>query len=176
MGNLITDALRNTQGVDISLFPAWRYGATLIPGKITLEDVYNIIPTGGRVFTYSMSGKQIKILLENIMDSVVNSDPYTRVGGDMIRFSGLKIVYDLGNARYERIVSLTTAGGQPFLVDKEYSIASVNTRFQNNPLFGASYIVDTGKVFAEDLIEYIRANSPIVATLDDRISPRLDGG
>ena len=176
LGNLITDALRNTQGVDISLFPAWRYGATLMPGKITVEDVYNIIPTGGRVFTYSMSGKQIKILLENIMDSVVNSDPYTRVGGDMIRFSGLKIVYDLGNARYERIVSLTTAGGQPFLADKEYSIASVNTRFQNNPLFGASYIVDTGKVFAEDLIEYIRANSPIVATLDDRISPRLDGG
>ncbi len=175
LGNLITDALRDTLGTDISLFPAWRYGATLMPGKITVEDVYNIIPTGGRVYTYSMSGKQIKRLLENVMDSVVSNDPYTRVGGDMIRFSGLKLVYDLGNAQYERIVSMTTTDGQAILADKEYSIAAVNTRFQNNPLFGASNIVDTGKVFADELIEYIRTNSPIIAALDDRIISRRDG-
>jgi 2',3'-cyclic-nucleotide 2'-phosphodiesterase (5'-nucleotidase family) len=146
-----------------------------MPGKITVEDVYNIIPTGGRVYTYSMSGKQIKRLLENVMDSVVGNDPYTRVGGDMIRFSGLKLVYDLGNAQYERIVSMTTTDGQAILADKEYSIAAVNTRFQNNPLFGASNIVDTGKVFADELIEYIRTNSPIIAALDDRIISRRDG-
>jgi sulfur-oxidizing protein SoxB len=175
LGNLITDALRDTLGTDISLFPAWRYGATLMPGKITVEDVYNIIPTGGRVYTYSMSGKQIKRLLENVMDSVVSNDPYTRVGGDMIRFSGLKLVYDLGNAQYERIVSMTTTDGQAILADREYSIAAVNTRFQNNPLFGASNIVDTGKVFADELIEYIRTNSPIIAALDDRIISRRDG-
>ena len=176
LGNLITDALRNTQGTDISLFPAWRYGATLMPGNITVEDVYNIIPTGGQVFTYKMLGKQIKILLENIVDAVATNDPYSRVGGDMIRFSGLKLVYDLGNARGERIVSMMTADGQPFQADKLYSIASVNTRFQNNPLFGATDVVDTGKIFAEELIEYIRANSPVSAALDARISPRSDTG
>jgi sulfur-oxidizing protein SoxB len=174
LGNLITDALRIRFGVDISLFPAWRYGATLMPGKITVEDVYNIIPTGGRVVTYSMSGKQIKILLENVMDSVVSNDPYTRVGGDMIRFSGLKLVYDLGNARYNRIVSLTSTDGQVIQADKEYSIAAVNTRFQNNPLFGASNIEETERLFADELIAYIRANSPIVAARDDRIRPRKD--
>lgn len=174
LGNLITDALRSTQGTDISLFPAWRYGATLMPGPITVEDIYNIIPTGGQVFTYNMPGKQIKILLENIIDAVTNDDAYSRVGGDMIRFSGLSIVYDLANVQGERIVSITTSDGQPFLADKVYSIASVNTRFQNNPLFGATDVVDTGKVFAEVLIEYIRANSPVKAALDARITPRRD--
>lgn len=176
LGNLITDALRSTQGTDISFFPAWRYGATLMPGKITVEDVFNIVPTGGQVFTYNMAGKEIKILLENIMDGVVSDDAYTRVGGDMIRFSGLNLVYDLANVRGKRIVSIATADGQPLLAEKVYSIASVNTRFQNNPLFGATNRVDTGKVFANELIEYIRVNSPVNAALDNRIVPRRDAG
>jgi len=174
LGNLITDAMRSTQGTDISLFPAWRYGATLMPGAITVEDIYNIIPTGGQVFTYNMSGKEVKILLENIIDAVANDDAYSRVGGDMIRFSGLKIVYDLANVQGERIVSITTADDQPFQADKVYSIASVNTRFQNNPMFGATNVLDTGKDFAKVLIEYIRANSPVKAALDLRITPRKD--
>ncbi len=176
LGNLITDALRARMGADISLFPAWRYGATLMPGSITIEDVYNIIPTGGQVVTYDMSGKQIKVLLENVMDSVVSIDPYTRVGGDMIRFSGVKIVYDLGNQSGERIISMTTSNDEPFEADRKYSIAAVNTRFQNNPLFGATDVQNTDKVFAEELIEYIKQNSPIKAALDDRITPRQDGG
>ena len=170
LGNLLTDVLRSTQGTDISLFPAWRYGATLMPGEITIEDVYNIIPTGGRVITYTMAGKQIRTLLENILDGLASNDAYSRVGGDMIRFSGLKIVYDLGNARGERIVSMTTSDGQQFLADKDYSVASVNTRFQDNPLFGARNVVDTGKVFADELIKYIRVNSPLRPMLDGRIT------
>jgi sulfur-oxidizing protein SoxB len=176
LGNLITDALRSTQRTDLSFFPAWRYGATLMPGEITVEDVYNIIPTGGQVITYKMSGKQIRYLLENIIESVVSNDAYARVGGDMIRFSGINIVYDLGNAQGERIVSMTTADGQPFSANKDYSIASVNTRFQNNPLFGASNVITSDKIFAEELINYIRANTPIKASLDARIAPREDDG
>jgi sulfur-oxidizing protein SoxB len=175
LGNLITDALRSQLEVDISLFSAWRYGATLMPGEITVEDIYNIVPTGGQISTYSMRGKHIRTLLENIMDSVVSPDPYTRVGGDMIRFSGLNIVYDLGNSNGQRIVSITLANGRPFEDDAEYSIASVSTRFQNNPLFGATNIVATEKVFANELMAYIRANTPVKAALDDRIRPRRDG-
>ena len=174
LGNLIADSLRETQGVDVSLFPAWRYGATLLPGEITVEDVYNIVPTGGRIITYTMAGKDIKNLLENIMDSVVNKDPYSRVGGDMIRFSGLKIVYDLENARGDRIVSLKLPDDRPLVMDGDYTIASANTRFQENPLFGARNVVDTDKVFADALIEYIRAHSPINAVLDERIAPRRE--
>ena len=176
LGNLITDALRSSQGTDISFFPAWRYGATLMPGNITVEDVYNIIPTGGQVSTYDLPGKQVKILLENILDAVATDDAYSRVGGDMIRFSGLNLVYDLANTRGNRIVSITTADGQPFLANKIYSIASVSTRFQNNPLFGATNVVNTDKVFADELIEYIRVNSPVRAALDKRIVPRRDTG
>lgn len=174
LGNLLTDSLRANQGTDIAFFPAWRYGATLLPGEVTVEDVYNIIPTGGRIVTFTMAGKEIKTLLENILSGVVDNDPFARVGGDMIRFSGLNIVYDLGNKLGSRIVSVTTADGQPFLLEKDYTIASVHTRFQDNPLFGARDVKDTGKVFADQLIEHIRNNTPVTAVLDNRMSPRRE--
>ena len=174
IGNLVTDAMRYSQNTDIALFPAWRYGATLMPGEITVENVYNIVPTDGHIFTYQMAGKDIKTLLENIVVGVSDEDPYSRVGGDMIRFSGLNIVYDLANQPGEKIVSITMANGTPFVDDKEYAVASAHTRFQLNPLFGATDIQDTGKVFAEELIKYIRENSPIESKLDDRIRARKD--
>ena len=170
LGNLITAALQDSAKTDIAFFPAWRYGATLLPGKITVGDVYNMVPTHGRIITYSMQGEQIKMLLENILGSFTDADPYARVGGDMIRFSGLKIRYDLNRRVRDRIVSLRT-GDQPIDLNKSYSIASVHTRFQNNPLFGATNIKDTGKIFVEELIQYIREHSPLVSELDDRIMP-----
>ena len=168
VGNLLTDAMRETQKTDIAFFPAWRYGATLMPGKITAEDIYNLIPTDGHVFTYSMRGKELRALLENILGSVINQDPYTRVGGDMIRFSGIKLVADLAKSAGNRIVEMTV-GGKEFSKETVYSIASVHTRFQNSPLFGATYVKDTGKVFVEELISYIRKNSPVTSAMDDRI-------
>lgn len=174
LGNFLTDVLRSSQGTDISFFPAWRYGATLLPGPITVEDIYNIIPTGGQIVTYTMAGREVKTVLENILRGVADSDAFARVGGDMIRFSGLNIVYDLANSDGDRIVSITMADGQPFLVEKDYTIASVHTRFQDNPLFGARNVDDTGKVFADVLIDYIRNNTPVTSALDSRIMSRGD--
>jgi sulfur-oxidizing protein SoxB len=171
MGNLLTDALRGITGADIAFFPAWRYGATLMPGKITAEDVYNIVPTAGRISTYAMSGKQTKRLVENILNSVVDQDAYSRVGGDMIRFSGMKLVFDLSRPSGQRAVSITVAG-KPMSEDATYRIASVHTRFQENPLFGATDVKDTGKVFVKELIDYIRTHSPIQSVMDDRIRQR----
>ncbi len=174
IGNLITDAMRKSQTSDIALFPAWRYGASFLPGEITVEQAYSIIPTDGHIFTYKMLGKDIRALLENIIIGVSDEDAYLRVGGDMIRFSGIKIVYDLANPRGEKIVSIKMADGSSFFDETEYEIASTHTRFQLNPLFGARDVQDTGTVMVEELIQYIRDNSPITSLLDDRIIERND--
>ena len=168
VGNLITDAMREIQKTDVAFFPAWRFGASVLPGKITKEDIYNVIPTEGHIFTFSMRGKEIKNLLENILSSVVNKDPYTRVGGDMIRFSGMKILCDLAKPAGKRVLRINI-GGEEFSEEKVFSVASAHTRFQNNPLFGATHVKDTGKMIVEELINYIERKSIIKSTLDDRI-------
>ena len=168
VGNLITDAMREIQKTDVAFFPAWRFGASVLPGKITKEDIYNVIPTEGHIFTFSMRGKEIKNLLENILSSVVNKDPYIRVGGDMIRFSGMKILCDLAKPAGKRVLRINI-GGEEFSEEKVFSVASAHTRFQNNPLFGATHVKDTGKMIVEELINYIERKSIIKSTLDDRI-------
>ena len=35
VGNLITDTMREMQKTDVAFFPAWRFGASLLPGEIT---------------------------------------------------------------------------------------------------------------------------------------------
>ena len=168
VGNLITDAMREIQKTDVAFFPAWRFGASVLPGKITKEDIYNVIPTEGHIFTFSMRGKEIKNLLENILSSVVNRDPYTRVGGDMIRFSGMKIICDLVKPAGKRVLKITI-GEEEFNQEKAYTVASAHTRFQNNPLFGATHVKDTGKMIVEELISYIEKKSVVKSTMDDRI-------
>ena len=115
-----------------------------------------------------MRGKEIKNLLENILSSVVNKDPYIRVGGDMIRFSGMKILCDLAKPAGKRVLRINI-GGEEFSEEKLFSVASAHTRFQNNPLFGATHVKDTGKMIIEELINYIERKSIIKSTLDDRI-------
>jgi len=170
MGNMLTDALRAIAGSDIAFFPAWRYGATLLPGKITVEDVYNLIPTDGTINTFNMSGKSLKRLMNNTLNGFLDRDPYSRVGGDMIRFAGMELVYDISRPYGQRVVSLTV-GDKDIVDDKGYSVASVHTRFQNNLLFGATHAKDTGRVFVNELIAYIRKHSPLSPSLDDRIKP-----
>lgn len=173
MGNMLTDALREIAGADVAFFPAWRYGATLLPGDITVEDVYNVIPTDGTINTFKMSGRTLLRLMNNTLNGFLDRDPYSRVGGDMIRFSGMAMVYDMSRPYGQRVVSLEV-GGEEISEDKEYAIASVHTRFQNNPLFGATHAEDTGRVFVDELIDYIRKHSPMSPALDDRIAP-VDG-
>jgi len=168
VGNLITDSIREVQKTDVAFFPAWRFGASLIPGEITKEDIYNLIPTRGHIFNFSMRGKELKNLLENILSSVVNRDPYTRVGGDMIRFSGMKILCDLSKSAGNRIIKMKISG-KKYSENVIYSIASAHTRFQNNPLFGATHVKDSGKMIVEELIEYIEKKGIISTKLDDRI-------
>ena len=168
LGNLITDAMREIQKTDVAFFPAWRFGASILPGKITKEDIFNVIPTDGHIYTFSMRGKQIKNLLENILSSVVNKDPYTRVGGDMIRFSGMNLLCDITKKAGKRVLKLSI-GGKEISEDKVYKIASAHTRFQNNPLFGATHVRDTGKIVVKELIKYIEKKSIIKSKLDNRI-------
>ena len=169
MGNLLTDALRDMTGADVTMFPSWRYGSTLMPGKITVEDVYNIVPSDGTINTFKLSGKILKRFMNLTLDGFLDRDPYSRVGGDLVRFSGMQLVYDNSRPTGQRLVSLEV-GGEAIAEDRIYSIATVHTRFQLNPLFQATDVESTDRVFVDELIDYIRKNSPISPSLDDRIA------
>ena len=166
MDNFITDAYKDMASADVAFSPAWRFGATILPGKIRVEDVYNMVPTNGQILTYKMSGLVIKNVLESAIDNVLNQDPYLQLGGDMVRFAGMEMRYDETKPTGQRLVEIKV-GGKPIDMKKEYAIVSANTQFHNAP--GVKAVKNTGKIAVEELIRYIEKQTPIAPKLDDRI-------
>lgn len=168
MDNFITDAYKDLMNADVAFGPAWRFGATILPGNIRVEDVYNMVPTQGSIITYTMSGQVIKNVLESAIDNVLNEDPYLQLGGDMVRFAGMELRYKESNPINQRLVGIKV-GGKPMVLTKKYAIVSANTQFQNAP--GVENVKDTGRTAVEELIRYIEKQQTIAPRLDHRIQP-----
>ena len=168
MDNFITDAYRDIMKADVAFGPAWRFGATILPGDIRVEDVYNMVPTTGTILTYTMSGQVIRNVLESAIDNVLNEDPYLQLGGDMVRFAGMEVRYKESNSIGKRIEAIKV-GGRPLDLQKKYAIVSANTQFQNAP--GVEGVHDSRRIAVEELIRYIERQQTIAPRLDGRIQP-----
>ena len=91
MDQLICDALRGELNAEIALSPGFRWGTTALAGQpLTMEDVMaQTAVTYPQTYIQTMTGGQIKDVLEDICDNLFNTDPYYQQGGDMVRVGGL---------------------------------------------------------------------------------------
>src|SRR5882757_1072335 len=88
---LLCDALRGEFDAEIALSPGFRWGASMLPGQpVTMEDVLTETAiTYPETYLLSMTGSQIKDVLEDVCDNLFNADPYYQQGGDMVRIGGV---------------------------------------------------------------------------------------
>ena len=138
--DLICQALLDERDAQISLSPGFRWGASLLPGEvITLEDVYNQTAiTYPNVYRSTMSGQQIKDVLEDVADNLFHPDPYYQQGGDMVRVGGLAYRIDVAKPIGGRIGDMTLAGGAKVEPGKSYVVAgwaSVAEGTQGPPVY-----------------------------------------
>ena len=91
MDQLICDALRGELDAEIALSPGFRWGTSVLPGQpVTMEDVLaETAITYPETYVQSMTGSQIKDILEDVCDNLFNADPYYQQGGDMVRVGGM---------------------------------------------------------------------------------------
>ena len=91
MDQMICDALRGEFDCHIALSPGFRWGTTALAGQpLTMEDVLaETAISYPETYLQSMTGSQIKDVLEDICDNLFNADPYHQQGGDMVRTGGL---------------------------------------------------------------------------------------
>ena len=64
MDNFLLQALLESTGAQLAFSNGWRYGAPIVPGPITLNDLDNMIPMNPPVSTVELSGEEIKEMLE----------------------------------------------------------------------------------------------------------------
>ena len=125
MDQLICDALRGEFDAEIALSPGFRWGTSVLPGQpVTMEDVLSETAiTYPETYVQSMTGSQIKDILEDVCDNLFNADPYYQQGGDMVRVGGLAYTCAPAEAVGHRISDLKLDNGTSLEAGKSYKVA-----------------------------------------------------
>jgi S-sulfosulfanyl-L-cysteine sulfohydrolase len=136
---LICDALRAEFDAEIALSPGFRWGSSMLPGQpLTMEDVLSETAiTYPETYLQTMTGGQIKDILEDVCDNLFNADPYHQQGGDMVRVGGLAYTCTPTESVGRRISDLKLDNGHALEAAKSYKVAgwaSVNAQ-QGTPVW-----------------------------------------
>ncbi|MHB8131845.1 MAG: bifunctional metallophosphatase/5'-nucleotidase [Mobilitalea sp.] len=124
MDNFLLQALLESSGAQLAFSNGWRYGAPIVPGQITLNDLYNIIPMNPPVSTVELTGEEIKAMLEENLERTFSCDPYNQMGGYVKRCLGLNVYFKIENPSGNRIQKIF-AGNAEMQPDQYYSAAFV---------------------------------------------------
>ncbi len=136
---LICDALRAEFDAELALSPGFRWGNSILPGQpVTMEDVLSeTAVTYPETYVQSMTGGQIKDILEDVCDNLFNADPYHQQGGDMVRIGGFTYSCTPTESVGRRISDVKLHNGRPLEAGKSYKVAgwaSVNEQ-QGKPVW-----------------------------------------
>jgi sulfur-oxidizing protein SoxB len=148
---LICDAQRVVGDAQISLSPGFRWGTTVLPGQsITMEHVLDqTCITYPETYVREMSGDQIKLILEDVIDNLFNPDPFYQQGGDMVRVGGMDYVCDPSADSGRRISDMTLDDGTAIESSKNYRVAgwaTVGSKAPGPPIWDvvAEYLRSVG--------------------------------
>ncbi|MDN7026158.1 bifunctional metallophosphatase/5'-nucleotidase [Methanoculleus sp. FWC-SCC1] len=127
MDNLLLQALQDLTGADLAFSNGWRYGAPVRPGPVTVNDLWNIIPTNPPVSTVGITGSELLAMMEENLEHTFSRDPYNQMGGYVKRCLGLNIYCKLENPAGHRIQEFFV-GGRPLDLDRRYTAAFVTVQ------------------------------------------------
>ncbi len=99
-GRLVTDAMREETGADVAMIGGSSLHEGIRKGPVTRRSLYRAAPYGEALRIYSLTGGDIRTVLET---AVYNGHP-------SIQVSGLGFSYDLNLAKRSRVVGITVGG------------------------------------------------------------------
>ncbi|MHB8077863.1 MAG: bifunctional metallophosphatase/5'-nucleotidase [Candidatus Krumholzibacteriia bacterium] len=124
MDNFLLRALQESTGARLAFSNGWRFGAPVVPGEVTLNDLYNMIPMNPPISTVDLAGEDIVAMLEENLERTFARDPYDQMGGFVKRCLGLTAYIKLENPPGQRIQQLFV-GDEPLQPGRYYAAAYV---------------------------------------------------
>lgn len=127
MDNLLLQALIDKTGAEVAFSNGWRYGAPVPVGPVTVNDIWNIIPTNPPVSVCEITGQELWDMMEENLERTFSRDPYQQMGGYVKRCWGLNMYFKIENPSGKRIQEFFVNGER---IDKsaEYSACFVTTQ------------------------------------------------
>lgn len=127
MDNLLLHALQDATGAEMAFSNGWRYGAPIPPGPVTVDDLWNIIPTNPPVSTVEITGRELLAMMEENLEHTFSRDPYNQMGGYVKRCLGITVYCKLENPPGNRIQEFFV-GGRSLEPGRTYSAAFVTSQ------------------------------------------------
>jgi len=103
MDTFLLDSIRHATGAEIAFSNGWRYGAPVLPGPITANDLFDIVPMNPEVMTVTLTGAEVRTMLEENLERTFACDPYGQMGGYVKRCLGLTCYVKLENPAGHRV-------------------------------------------------------------------------
>ncbi len=162
MDNFLLQALLESTGAQLAFSNGWRYGAPIVPGQVTLNDLYNIIPMNPPVSTVEITGEEILAMLEENLERTFSCNPYHQMGGYVKRCLGLHAFIKIENPPGLRIQKLFI-DNEEIQADKYYQATFVT--MQGVPEKYGRNREDQPVRAIEAMRKYLSNNRPLSAEL-----------
>ena len=168
--SLFADIVREELSGDITFLPGVGYGVPIPPGPITAAQLRQLVPHEGKLVTMTLSGSQVRQVLEQAVENVFTDDPKMKVGG-MIQVSGLQFRYDPNQERGSRVTRVDI-GDHRLKSEDSYRVVT-NTMLASGghnqqTLKQGRDVQEHGSQY-ETIKEWFRRHSPIEAPKLGRI-------
>lgn len=103
MDDFLLAAIRRETGAALAFSNGWRYGAPVLPGTVTMNDLYNIVPMDPEVMTVTLTGAEVLGMLEQNLERTFACDPFGQMGGYVKRCLGLTCYVKIENPPGHRV-------------------------------------------------------------------------
>jgi 2',3'-cyclic-nucleotide 2'-phosphodiesterase (5'-nucleotidase family) len=168
MDNLLLQSIRELTGAQLAFSNGWRYGAPIPKGLVTLNDLWNIIPVNPPVSVCTLTGDELRTMMEENLERTFARDPYEQMGGYVKRSLGFNLYFKVENPYGTRINELFV-DGERVKPDDEFDVCFVTT--QGVPAKYGSRREALGIHAIEALKRYLQAHRPVTAELRGTITP-----
>lgn len=165
LGNLITDAMLDATGADFALTNGGGIRASIDVGEIEKGEVITVLPFGNYIQTKEITGKDVKLALEN------GASGYPENHGAFAHVGGLTYKIDETKPVGERVHSIMIQG-KSIDMNKSYSMATndfLAAGGDNYDMF--TNLTHTGDFPALDeaVINLIKSQGTVTAAVEGRI-------
>jgi 2',3'-cyclic-nucleotide 2'-phosphodiesterase (5'-nucleotidase family) len=162
MDNLLLQSMLDLTGAQLAFSNGWRYGAPVRPGPITLNDLWHIIPVNPPVSTCTLTGDELRAMMEENLERTFARNPYDQMGGYVKRSMGFNLYFKIENPYGTRINEFFV-DGERVRPDAVYDVCFVTTQGVPAQYGSRREALDVHAI--EALERYITRRTPVESDL-----------
>lgn len=164
LGNLVADSQRQYMETDFAFMNPGGIRDDIQAGTVTWGNLYTVQPFGNDLVTMTLTGEQIKRLLEQ---------QWQPDRPRFLQISGLTYTYDDSRPQGDRVLEIKKEDGTPLEDDASYTVTAnsfIATGGDNFTVFAEATDQVTGPVDLDALVDYVqKLPQPISYQIEGRI-------